>query len=436
VSDLAPVGAETNAMESERQLLGAILLRPSVLDDLALDPQRFYRPAHQLIAEHVDAMHARREPIDPVSVGDRIIRAGARVEPVLLHELVGGCHTATNAAWHWQRVSEAWARRTVAETAHGIALKAAQHTGDPLELVTAARADLADVAARVTGAGEASLLQDGISEVIETLTRPTSLTATGWTDLDRVIGGWRPGAVHVVAARPGKGKSLLALNAAMRVAGGAPALFHSLEMPRREIQLRAIANLARVGSERFHRGSDLTEAEWGRVSKAWTRMSEMTLIVDDRAAVTAADIHSRARSVKDRYGSLGLVVVDYLQLVRPSTGRRDETRQEQVASVSRALKLLAMDLEVPVIACAQLNRQSEQRGDGKPRLSDLRESGAVEQDADCVLLLHRDDDPEVNPGELEVHVAKNRAGATGPLSLMWAPWVSRIDNLGRHLEAV
>lgn len=437
IADIRDPGTDQDpVIESEQQLLGAILLRPSVLDEVALDPRRFLRPAHEVLAETLLAMHGRFG-IDAVTVTDRLLKTKARVPHTLAHNLVGGCLTAANASWHWRVVTEAWVRRHVAEALTGGAIRTADRSSDPVQLVTEARSLLADLADSISGTGEPERLDTDIDDVIETLIERDQATPTGWNDLDRLLGGWRPGAVYVVAARPGNGKSLMALNAALRVATTAPVLMHSLEMTRTELQHRALSATARVGSERFHTGVDLSEAEWQRISKARGQMAEMTLVVDDRTGVSAADIHSRARSVVDRHGSLGLVVVDYIQLVQTRQGRRETNRQEEVAATSRALKVLAMDLRCPVLVCAQLNRASEQRVDGKPRVSDLRESGSLEQDADVVMLLHRDPDPDKATGELEVVVGKNRHGPTGAFSLAWRPHVSRVDPLDRrHLEAV
>jgi replicative DNA helicase len=429
-----PADTTDPVITAERQLLGALLLRPAALNELSLDPARFYRPAHSLIAAALVRMHARHEGIDPVTVDAALGKAGAKVPPRYLHDLVAGCVTAANTTWQWQVVTDAWARRHTTETLHATAARITTDTAtDPLGEITRAQGTLAGLVADLTHAGDLTGFDHGIDDVLSTLTDPSAARRTGWGDLDAMIRGWRPGALYVVAARPGNGKSIVALNSALRVAVDTPVLFHNLEMSRAELQERALSAWSGVGHERFHTGADPTAREWAKLHEARERLAGMTLVVDDRPGVGVADVAARARSVIDRHGSLGLVVIDYLQLVTPArSGRRDENRQEQVAAMTRSLKLLAKELRVPVLLCAQLNRQGDSRADSRPRLSDLRESGAIEQDADVVMLLHREvdvDPQQENPraGELELAVAKNRHGPTGVVRLAWRAHVSRVD---------
>lgn len=419
---------------AERQVLGACMVsNGSVLDDLPLDPDRFYRPAHQLVAEAILSQRERGVPCDVVTLTDTLrsrktlTQAGGGPE---LFAINGECLSPHSAGHYWRIVSETWARRTVIEAAMAMHARAADAEIPPEQTVERARSSLDTLAERVHGASDAPLVGHGMDDVVDSLTRADTFTATGWADLDRLIGGWRPGSVTVVAARPGNGKSLFALNAAVNVSRDGYALMHSLEMTRREVQQRVLAGEAKVDLSTFGTGADLNEAQWEGVARARGRIDAMKLVIDERTSVTPADIHSRARSLIRRHGSLGLVVVDYIQLMQAPTRRKDASREQEVAAISRSLKIMAMDLKVPVIICAQLNRQAEQRQDGLPRVSDLRESGALEQDADCVILLHRDADPEKSAGELDVLVGKNRHGPTGPLKLAWRAHISRLDNLG------
>lgn len=420
-------------LAAERQVLGAIMLsNGGVLDDLALDPERFFRPAHQLIAEAILASRETGSPVDVVTLTDALrarkslTKVGGTVKLV---EMVEQCHTAASAPHYWRIVSETWARRTVVEAALAMQARAADAEIPPEQTVERARSSLDSLAERVHGASDAPMVGQGMDDIVESLTQVDSATPTGWPDLDRLIGGWRPGSVTVVAARPGNGKSLFALNSATNVARTGTALIHSLEMTRREVQQRVLSSEAQINLATFGQGAYLTEAQWENVARARGRIDAMRLVIDDRTSVTPADIHSRTRSLIRRHGSVGLVVVDYVQLMQAPTRRKDASREQEVSAISRNLKIMAMDLKVPVIICAQLNRQSEQRQDGMPRVSDLRESGALEQDADCVILLHRDPDPEKAAGELHVLVGKNRHGPTGPLKLSWRAHVSSLTSM-------
>ena len=422
-----------NDVEAERHVLGAALISNGrSLDDVGLDPERFYRPAHALIAEAMLAMRRDGQPIDPVTVIDHLVRRGTikqAGDAVYVHQLFADTVTAANVRHYWEQVTDAWARRVVVQEGMALADRARDYELPREQTVERARSSLDRLAESIHGATDAPSIGDIVPRVIDNLTAKRSFTPTGWTDLDAVIGGWRPGAVYVVAARPGNGKSIFALNAAMHVAQTQRALFHSLEMTEDEVTTRAVAAMSRVPMQKFGTGEDLPDGDWDKVSRAVGKLDGLQLTIDERTSVDVAAIHSRARSEQRRHGSLGLVVVDYLQLVTARRERRDENREQQVAGISRALKLLAMDLRVPVLLCAQLNRQSEHRADGRPRLSDLRESGAVEQDSDVVMLLHRDPDEEKRAGEVDVIVDKNRHGPRSCVTLAWQAHVSRLDNL-------
>lgn len=421
-------------LEAERQVLGAVMVSDGkCLDDFDLDPERFYRPGHQLIADAIAANREAGDPFDPISLTDRLRKQGTLAQAggdTYVFELNGGCLNAWSASHHWRTITDAWARRTVIEQMQAAAARAADPGLPPEQTVERARSALDGLAERVHGASDAPLVADVMDEVVESLTRPDAVTPTGWLDLDRLIGGWRPGAMYVIAARPGNGKSLFALGAAMHVSREQRALVHSLEMTQREVGQRVLAAEAGVNLSQFGAGGDLPERQWESIARARGRIDGLRLVVDDRTRVSPADIHSRARGLIRRHNDLGVVVVDYVQLMQAPMRRKDASREQEVAAISRALKVMAMDLRVPVILCAQLNRKSEARGDGMPRVSDLRESGALEQDADAVILLHRDPDPEKAAGELQVLVGKNRHGPTGPCALAWRAHMSRLDNLG------
>jgi replicative DNA helicase len=257
--------------------------------------------------------------------------------------------------------------------------------------------------------------------------------ATGYDDLDEVLSGLQPSNLVVVGARPAMGKSAFALGMAAHAALQArrPVLFFSLEMSHLDLTTRLIASEARVDSSRMRNGR-LAEADWPKISHAIGRLAEAPLFIDDNPQLTIMEIRAKARRLKAKEGDLGLVVVDYLQLM---TGRGSaENRQVEISEISRGLKVLARELECPVVALSQLSRQLEQRADKRPMLSDLRESGAIEQDADVVMFLYRDsvynpDSPD--NGTAEILVSKHRSGPTAMIRLAWLDHLTRFANMAK-----
>lgn len=421
---------------AERGLLGACLIAGPALDDAVeqLEPADFYRPAHgELFAAMIAMRDAGRE-VDPLTLaahlGDRLVKLGG--QPYLV-DLYGGVPTATNAGYYAEIVAEKAIRRRLLEAGQR-SIQLAYANGEAAEVVERARQGFDQVAAHARGDVSVSQIDDLADLAMQRYANPApSSLSTGWPDLDRLhAGGLRPGTLTVVGARPGVGKSVIGCNlptqAAMR---GVGSLLVSLEMTEAELTDRIIANLGSVDHDRLltHR---LNDQDWAAVQSAADRLRGMPLHVVDHPHIGLTGIRSLARDRARTPRGLGLLVVDYLGLIRPSDPRLP--RQEQVAEMSRGLKLLAKELHVPVVALHQLNRQSEQRQSRRPVLSDLRESGAVEQDSDAVWLLHRDDSEEMR-FELEVIVAKNRGGRTGSVQLQWAPQYMRAGSYTR-LEAV
>lgn len=263
--------------------------------------------------------------------------------------------------------------------------------------------------------------------------RPTGITS-GYPDLDKYIGGFKPGQLIVIAARPAVGKSTVALDLARNAAIGAgiPTAFYTLEMSRTEVVERLLAAETNIPLTRLTKG-DLSEPEWLRLAQTRERIDPAPLFIEDSSSLTLMEIRSRSRRLTTRH-NLGLIVVDYLQLLNTGT-RRAETRQEEVAQMSRSLKLLAKELHVPVIALSQLNRGPDQRQDKRPVASDIRESGAVEQDSDIIILLHRDEltNPDsTRVGEIDLILAKHRNGPTGTVQLLFKGHVAKLATINPH----
>lgn len=429
-------GLPPSDLNAERSLLGACLSGGTALDEAVeqLRPEDFYRPAHGELFAAMVAMRDTSREVDPITLadhlGNRLIKLGGAP---YLADLLGSVVVATNAGYHAEIIAGKAIRRRLLEAGQR-AQQLAHTAGDPAEVVERARAALDAVAADARGDVRAEDIDDLLDRALDrySAAAPPAL-ATGLVDLDDLMGGGlRPGTLTVIGARPGVGKSVVGCCVPTYAAiHGHGALIVSLEMPAAELTDRVVANLGSVNLDRLTRHT-LDDRDWGAVESAARRLRGLPLAVVDEPHLGLTGIRSLARDRARTARGLALIVVDYLGLVRPADPRLP--RQEQVAGISRGLKLLAKELHVPVLALHQLNRQSEMRSGRRPVLSDLRESGAVEQDADAVWLLHRDDADEERRFELEVHVAKNRHGRTGSVFLQWMPQYARVGSA--RLEAV
>lgn len=402
----------SDATTAERALLGSILTGAPI-DDVAgeLDGGDFYQPRHGTIWEAcVDVARQGRRPDLPTVTG--VI--GKQVDPMYLAELtsVDSAPTPAQASYYAEIVSrESLRRRLIAAT-----IRIRQETEGADDVRSAAenaRREIDEAASRGVdedaGVSVGRLLDDTLDALEK---EPEGGLDTGWLDLDHDVNGLRPGQLVIVGARPSVGKSVIAGNLAAHVCGqGVGVHFASLEMTRREVMNRMLSSVANVDLAKLM-AHKLSEDDWSRVNRRYPTVREWPLWVDDTAQQSLLQIRARARTTKKRIG-LGLLIVDYLQLMAPRDRR--VPREQQVGELSEGLKNLAKELECPVVALAQLNRGSAERQDKRPILSDLRESGRIEADADHAWLLHRQDvvDPESTTGELEVIVAKNRNGPSG-----------------------
>ena len=278
------------------------------------------------------------------------------------------------------------------------------------------------------------LLSEAMDRLQETFDRGDTITgvATGYTDIDEMLSGLQPSALYIVGARPAMGKTAFGLGMATHVAqnGQKPVLVFSLEMGHAELTQRILSSEARVDSMKIRTGR-LAEADWAKIGKAIGRL-EVPLFLDDNPRVTVMEIRAKARRIKARYGGLGLIVIDYLQLM--STSGYSENRQLEVSEISRNLKILARELEVPIVALSQLSRNLESRSDKRPMLQDLRESGSLEQDSDVVMFLYRDEvynNESPDKGSAEVIIAKHRSGPIGTKRLVFLGQYTRFDNAAR-----
>jgi replicative DNA helicase len=424
---------------AERAVLGAMMTSQRAVgdvSDLLGDGADFYHPRHQAIYAAIVAVHQDGVVPDPVAVGDRLRQVGAfdRVGGTkTLMDLYAAVSTATNADYYAERIKGIAALRRLGEAGeHLQQLARSGAAGPELDEVldrARARVDSATAGYRDRLHDEGADADDLAAAALERYRQPvTPGLPSGWHDLDDMLtGGLKPGNFCVVGARPSVGKSLMGINWATHVArNNTGALFASLEMHRDEVMDRILADLATVELDHLTR-HQLTPEDWGRVEEWAGKLKGVPLRIEDTPHLSLARLRSLARDRTRKPGGLGLVVADYLQLMRPTDSKAH--REQQVAELSRGLKLLAKELHVPVVAMAQLNRQVEHRSERRPTLSDLRESGSLEQDADVVLLLW--DDPE-RVGERQLVVAKNRQGRIGDVSLGWSPNYARMRSLTRR----
>ncbi|MDO9225195.1 MAG: replicative DNA helicase [Pseudomonadota bacterium] len=410
-----------HSVEAEQSVLGGLLLENRAWERAAdlINERDFYRADHRHIWRTIAAMIEAGQPADVITVAEAL-ESHNRLDEVgglaYLAALAQNTPSAANIRRYAEIVRERATMRALLAAADGIRAAVANADGrTPAEIAREAESTLATVAAD-QGAGEPVTAAAAMMEVLRHADDAAGSAGllTGLDDLDSLTGGLEPGQLVVVAARPAVGKTALALAVARHVAqhGGRVAFF-SLEMSRRELAGRLLAAAARVNGRNLKTG--LSADEWGRLTAASTAPGFDSLILDDTPAASVAYIRARARRL-NRTGRLSLIAVDYLQLMKPADTRA--TRTEQVGSLSRGLKALAKELAVPIIALAQLNRASEVRGDKRPMLSDLRDSGEVEQDADAVLLLSR---AATDGDSIECQLAKHRQGPTGTFYLDFEP---------------
>jgi replicative DNA helicase len=431
----APAGviAPPHNLDAEQSVLGAILLSDRALYALVIEeglrPDDFYRERHGTIYEAMLSLYNDSEPVDVVTVIDRIKRLGKLEEvggQAAVDELTGFVPAAGHARRYAQIVRENALLRRLLQASYQVQESVLGHEAPPRELVELAEKAMLEVA-RDDRQQDFRAIEDVLHEELDKLHRlsleGTSLTGTpsGFKDLDEITGGFQPGNLIIIAARPAMGKSALVCNIAENAAvehGKAVALF-SLEMAEAELAQRFVASQARIKGEELRKGR-VAEQRWPKILAASQRLARAPLWVDDSSDVGMLEIRAKARRLHSKAeGGLGLIIIDYLQLMR--TDSRYDNRVTAVGELSRGLKILARELEVPVIALSQLSRAVEQRSPKKPQLSDLRESGNLEQDADLVMFIYRDEYYEgvesERPGEADLIIAKHRNGATGEVTL-------------------
>ncbi len=427
-------------LEAEQGVLGSVLLDNQVLHDVIplLKVEDFFRDSHQLLYRTIQELYDKAQAIDPITLADELTRRG-EYEKVggdeALAQILQSVPHAANGKYYAQIVHQKAVARNLIQAAHEILREGYSnaHTSD--ELLELAERRVFQIAEEQSSAGT-SELKDVVASAMDRIAlrsenkHAVTGVDTGMIELDELTAGFQSDQLIILAARPSMGKTALALNICEHVAleRQVGVLFVSLEMGKMELADRLLCSRSRVDGHKIKTGRGLNTRELTYLGQAYHELREAPLFIDDTPARNMLQITANARRLKMR-NNIGLVVVDYIQLIDAENG--GDSRQEQIAKISRRLKTLSRELHVPVIALSQLNRAVESREDRRPRMADLRESGAIEQDADLVLLLHRPEyyDANEQPGIAELILAKNRNGPTGPVKLAFLRNVMRFENL-------
>lgn len=430
-------------IEAEQSTLGSMLLERDAIAKVVeiLDPEDFYKETHRIIYEAIVTLFNKSEPVDLITVTEQLRQMGALDNvggAAYITALANAVPTAANAEHYARIVKEKAILRALVKAGTQIASLGYSSQGD----VESALDEAEQLIFRISESRSTAPIVDIRTVLVQTFDRIEQLYAnkasvtglpTGFTDLDEMLSGLQPAELIVIAARPSMGKTALALNIAQHAAmvERVPVLIFSLEMSKEQLAQRMLCAEARVDSQRLRKG-DLRSEDWPRLSKALGDLSEAPVYIDDTPTITALEIRARARRLRAEKG-LGLIVIDYLQLIQGSG--RAENRQQEIAEITRSLKALARELNIPVIALAQLSRAVETTNEKRPLLSHLKESGEIEQSADVVAFIYREDyyKPDTERKNIaEIIVAKQRNGPTGTVELRWNASITRFENLEKH----
>lgn len=437
--------------EAEQCVIGSLLLDNEAVFEVIdiIDETCFYGEIHKIIFSSIKALSERNEPIDIVTLSNELKKQN-NLEMIggenYLAEIYNAVPSASNANYYAKIVKEKHQERNLVNTCRQIVSDVYNAGLETDDLLNSAEARIFEVTGDKIQTPYLHV-KDAIKQTFDSLEAMYSSGAgtfginTGYIDLDKLVGGFKPGQFIVIAARPGVGKTALAMNFARNTAlrvGKTVAIF-SLEMTKEEVTTRLLCSEARVDVSKLS-SMGLKDEDWGRLSRVAGELSEKDIFIDDKSGITPGEIRAKCRRIQSLLGmqkkTLDMVIIDYLQLMRMGGALGKNTNREQVVSeISRTLKEIAKELHVPVVALSQLNRETEKRQDKRPMISDIRESGSIEQDADCIMFIYRDDmysEDSDNKGIAEIIVAKNRSGPRGVVKLSWLPRYTAFENLAQN----
>lgn len=436
-----------HSVEAEQSVIGGLLLENDALDKIAdvLSPNDFYRHDHKTIYLHIAKLVEHNKPADIVTVAESL-ENNAELSEVgglaYLATLAQSTPTAANIRRYAEIVHERAVMRQLVTVGSGIAESAYMPNGrDAQQLLDEAEAKIFQIAegGRKTSEGftDIKVLLPQVADRIDMLfsrDNPSDVTGipTGFADLDSMTSGLQPGDLVIVAGRPSMGKTAFAINIAENVAleTGLPVAIFSMEMPSTQLAMRMIGSVGRLDQHRMRTGR-LEDEDWEKLTTALGKLNEAPVFIDEGSGLSSFDVRARARRLHRQCGKLGLIVLDYLQLMTAPAGRQQENRATEISEISRSLKALAKELNVPLIAISQLNRSVDQRPDKRPVMSDLRESGAIEQDADIIMFVYRDEyyhPDSQDKGTAEIIIAKQRNGPIGRVRLTFLGQHTRFED--------
>ena len=436
-----------HSVEAEQAVLGSILIDSECLPQIVeqLKPDDFYIRQNREAFQTIYTMFSMSQKIDPVTVLNQMRLDGTYQEGVTreyFFQLMDVTPTVTNVMDYVAIVKDRSTLRQIAEAANALNSMVANNEGTSAEVLEAAEQRIYAIRQGKSAQGLhhiTSVMHEVYDRLAELASSDSAVPglSTGLPDVDTVISGLNKSDLILLAARPGMGKTSLALNILLYAGkhSGKACVFFSLEMSREQLAMRLLSNESFVDNKKLTTGS-LTDEDWEKVALAASALNHANILIDDNPSLSVADMNAKCRRVEN----LGLVVIDYLQLMTSAGGKQNysgESRQQVVSDISRALKIMAKELNVPVICLSQLSRANENRENKRPRLSDLRESGAIEQDADIVMFIYREsyyEDDTENPNIAECIVAKNRHGETGTVMLEWRPEFTTFRNLAYNYD--
>jgi replicative DNA helicase len=450
--EVARLRIPPHSIEAEQSVLGGLLIDNSAWDragDL-LNDSDFYRHEHQLIYGAIGGLINQAKPADVITVFEQLQSLG-KAEAcgglVYLNALAQSVPSAANLRRYAEIVRERAVLRKLVAASDEIATAAFNPQGRPVpQILDEAESKIFKIGEEGSRSRQGFIsmdtlvvqLIDRVNELHENGAEEVTGVRTGFYDMDKMTAGLQPGDLIVLAARPSMGKTAFALNIAENVAvsEGLPVVVFSMEMGAAQLALRMVGSLGRIDQSHLRTGK-LQDDEWGRLSEAVEKLGKAAVFIDEGSALSPSELRARARRQARQCGQLGLIVVDYLQLMSGSGGGSEENRATVIGEISRGLKSLAKELRCPVIALSQLNRSVETRTDKRPMMSDLRESGAIEQDADVIMFIYRDDyynkmdgpTPSKEPGVAEIIIGKQRNGPTGTVKLAFLKPLTKFENM-------